>query len=335
MAFDWEQFLTANNIEWTRDRRYASTGVISIACPFCGDDPSFHMGISTRRNLGWHCWREPVAGAHSGRSPHRLIQQILGCTFEFAASLVRSGERYIAINDDSFLNSIDRMLGGEQHQEPPPPKLHFLPEFNKFTSARAVMMFYPYLVDRGYSIKQIEWMAERFDLHCVLGGPFTYRVIIPVYFDNELVTWTGRTIAKGEDLRYKTLSHKAENAAKSGLPVAPMNIKDCLFDFDDALLGGDTLVIVEGPFDAIRVTTLGERHGIRAVACFGKAISDSQQELLWHLIPRYKRTVSLFDIDTSLFLLLPGDTVIKQLRLPTGVKDPGVLSVHEFWQVFD
>src|SRR5215469_12828470 len=247
--FDWEHFLDSHSIAYATRGGNIGRGHIGINCPWCGDDDSYHLGISLANGF-YHCWREPVPGSHSGRSPYRLIEQLLGVGRQTARAIVRAGV------------------------------LEFPREYFRLDSSpRAKRLYYPYLTGRGYTERQVDWLVKRYRLCYAARGVFVYRVIVPVYYQNRLVTWTGRHIGDDE-LRYRTLSHDADNAIRSGQPQAVENIKNTLFDFDRAVYGGKTLVITEGVFDAMRVSFLGYDHGIQAVALFGKQANQTQLSLL-------------------------------------------------------
>jgi len=330
--FDWQQFLDGHGISSTRDRRYSGPNRVSIQCPFCGDDTGYNLGIDVRNGY-WHCWREPVAGSHSGRSPYRLIEQLLGVSRETARAIARAGESVIA-NDMTFADDIARKLGNVTVTNTV-TTLEFPREYHRLDSSpRARRLYYPYLESRGYSYRQVDWLVKKFRLCYCTRAPFSYRIIIPVYFQNRLVTWTGRAIGDDE-LRYRTLSHHYESALRAGQPQAAMNIKETLFDFDRARYGGRTLVVTEGVFDAMRVTFLGW-PAIRAVALYGKQATPAQIDLLAELVPRYRRVVSLLDADTGYagFMMFPEDFHVKQGLLPPGVKDPALLTREQFGSVF-
>jgi len=332
-VFDWQRFLDGHGISSTRDRRYSGPHRVSIQCPFCGDDTGFNLGIDVRSGF-WHCWRESVAGSHSGRSPYRLIEQLLGCSRETARVIVTAGESILA-NDYTFASDIDRMLGRVTQVTAAAVTLEFPQGYRLIDSSlRAKRLYYPYIQSRGYTESQTDWLVKTFRLHYAVRGPFSYRVIFPVYYRNKLVTWTARAI-DDNTLRYRTLSHNSETAAQTGTPLAVMSIKDTLYDFDRAHYGGGTLVITEGVFDSMRITCLGW-PGIRAVALCGKQATPAQIDLLADLVPRYRRVVSLLDADTGLsgFAMFPEDFQVKQGVLPHGVKDPALLTRKQFSHVF-
>jgi len=334
--FDWEVFLDNHNIPYVTRGFSLTRGHIGIQCPFCGDDEGNNLGIDIR-NARWHCWREPVPGAHSGRSPYRLIQELLGVGRETAILIVKAGENNITAHDRACRDDIARMLGMGQSPMVPVTKLEFTRDYHRLDSSlRARKLYYPYLTDplpagRGYTTTQADWLVRHYRLCYATRGPFSYRVVIPVYFDGRLVTWTGRTIGDDE-LRYRTLSHDPAKAAASGQPLAVLNIKHTLLDYDRLRDGGQTLVITEGVFDAMRVTLLGWYEGIRGTCLFGKAATPEQIELLAEIAPRWRRRVSLLDADTGLsgLRVFPETLYVDQGVLPPGVKDPALLTRELF-----
>jgi hypothetical protein len=334
--FDWQRFLDSHNIDYAERGRYHIThGYIGICCPFCVDDTGYNLGISLRNGF-WHCWKEPVRGSHSGRAPYRLIERLLGCSRDTARAFVQAGDSVIA-SDLTFGEDIARKLRVTNNHlsrdHSGDVTLKFPDTYYRLNySWSAKKRHYPYLIGRGYTEKQVDWLVDTFRLCCTGQGPFGYRVIIPVYMRGKLVTWTGRTIGDDE-LRYRTLSPNPENAAALGLPPAVMSIKDTLLDFDRARYGGNTLVVTEGPFDAMRVTFFGWRHGIRGVSLHGKQASPAQLELLAELVPHYRHVLAVFDTDAGL-VPLPETLRIKQLTLPSGVKDPALLTREQFGQLF-
>jgi hypothetical protein len=333
--FDWEHFFDSHNIVYVRSGPNLGRNHIGIACPFCGDgDPSHHLGISTLNGM-WHCWREPTPGSHSGRSPYRLIEQLLGCSREMSRRIVEVGESAVVANDRTFGSDISRMLNGSVTVTHTVTTLEFPAEYHPLdNSPRSRKLYYPYLTGRGYNERQVDWLVQRFGLRYALRGLFSYRVIVPVYYRGKLVTWTGRAIGN-DKLRYRTLSPNPDNALQAGLPQAVASIKHMLLDYDRASQGGRTLVVVEGPFDAMRISFFGHRHAINAVALFGKQATPEQLDLLAELIPRYRRTVSLLDADAaSAFGPFPEFSGINQYDLPRGAADPAELTREQFGRLF-
>ena len=152
------------------------------------------------------------------------------------------------------------------------------------------------------------------------SGPWKDRVVIPIYIDQRLVTWTARSIHPTAEIRYRTLSKE-----KSVMPI-----KDTLWNYDE-IWGNATaedLVLVEGPFDALKLDFYGKELGLRTTCMFGSSISDNQIDLLSTLM--YRNLYILLDsgtysnalgIQKKLAFLKP-----KIIQLPKGVADPGNLT---------
>ena len=80
-----------------------------------------------------------------------------------------------------------------------------------------------------------------------ISGKWKFRIIIPVYYNGRLISWTARSILSKKKLkeleipRYKNLS--TDESVK--------NIKECLFNIDHCKK--DVAVLVEGAFDVMRL----------------------------------------------------------------------------------
>jgi len=327
MAFDWLSFFNQYSVENEPERRHDWQ---SFDCPWCGG--AHHMGINLKTGI-YHCWH-----GHSGKSPQRLIAALLNCSYVEANRIVGSEETSFVRSDETFAVEGMRRLG--YVVDTPlvrPDKLLLLEEFTEIRNSglcRALVL--PYLRSRGYDQRDVLWLADRYKLRFAPRGIFAYRIIIPVFVDGQLVTWTGRTVADSEPLRYKSLSSDSDRAASQGLPVATMNIKDALLDLDNIRYGGKLLVVAEGPFDAMRLSFFGEKSGIRATCLFGQTPSESQLSLLFELRHKYKNMALMLDPDAGLrsSFSLPEYLRMIRMPLPVGVKDPAELTEEQFWRIF-
>ena len=114
-------------------------------------------------------------------------------------------------------------------------------------------------------------------------GEWSYRIIIPIFFEGRLISWTGRSILDRKTLdeekipRYKNLS--VEKSA--------INPKDILFNIDNCR--GDSVVLVEGPFDVLRM-------GDGFVCSLGTSFTTRQIMLLKE---RFKEVMVAFDNEPS------------------------------------
>jgi hypothetical protein len=324
LAFDWKRFLRAHRIQFVEGGPNWARGNVNVRCPFCGTaDHSEHMGISLH-GKGYACRRNMQ---HAGKSRARLIQALLGCSQAEARALAGyEVEAVPAVADTALGSHVRSLLGG--HTAPVKQSLELLPEFRPLALDDPwAGPFLDYLEDRGYRDTQIEWLIKAYDLHYARSGSFAYRIIFPIKDRwGRLMSWTGRSIRQDVKMRYKTLRLSGDPP----LALAPGN---------DLLLGlpllwscetPRVLVLVEGPFDATRVTVFGRSWGVYATSLFGLNVSTAQASLIQELAGRFQRVV----------LLIDPEAVLQRMRLlralsacdpgvaytPDGFEDPGALS---------
>jgi len=232
------------------------------------------------------------------------------------------------------LDEFDAFVAGqeeEQHEEPVKLTLKMPKAFKPIVDKGVGRHMVDYLIDkRGFADKEIERLVARYDLRCASSGNWHSRVIIPIFFDGKLVSWTARAIGPAT-VRYKTLSHNPDKAEETGDPVALYNIKHTIYDFDELFEdGGRTLLITEGPFDAIKVDFYGYSEGLRATCLYGTAITDEQVWLLTSLLERFENTYCMFDpeawIESERLRSALAMYGIRQLDVPDAVDDPGAMT---------
>lgn len=107
-------------------------------------------------------------------------------------------------------------------------------------------------------------------------------IIVPHYWRKQLVGWQARwTEAElPEGVRKNTNSHDLPKGAT-------------LYNYDNALLSGRPVAVVESPLTAARIVTADD--AFTAVATFGASVSAVQIELL----RRFPRVLAAFDNDTA------------------------------------
>ena len=166
-----------------------------------------------------------------------------------------------------------------------------------------------YLEDRGLDVDRIQriWKVQGLGL----AGRYSWRVFIPIYWEDVLVSWTTRAI--GDRVTQRYLSASAAQEA--------INHKSLVYGMDYCR---NSIIIVEGPVDAWRI-------GPGAGALFGTAFSTAQIEKLSRIPYRY----IVFDSGSTAqrkaehlaneLACFPGVTE----RIELDAKDPGEASEHE------
>lgn len=132
-----------------------------------------------------------------------------------------------------------------------------------------------YLIYRDYDISLL---SEKFGVKYCISPPdgmdiVRNRIIIPVTMRNKLVGWQARSINDYEFPKYFTMPG--------------MKIKNCLYNYDNASKH-DSVIVCEGVTDVWRV-------GDKAVATFGKSVSEYQLKML----VRWKYVIIFWDSDAK------------------------------------
>lgn len=330
MAFDWVPFLDANRIFYATSGPNVSRGHVAVACPFCGSaDPSQHMSINLA-GKGWRCFRN--RDQHAGKSPVYLVQALLNTTLERAKAIVGDA---LFLPDDFMHAVMSKMTPPEQADRPP---LELPDEFKAIKDTPSARRFVNYLTgpSRQFTRKEVFSLTRKYDLRYAKTGKMRNRIIFPIYHEGQLMSWTGRAISPNETLRYKTLS--ADPEIEDTPAFGPIN--DYLLWYDDLNErehDSDTIVINEGPFDALKVSVLGARHGIDATCVFTASPSRRQIDLLHVLCDQYKYRYLLLDRGTLGTALRVQDALsslkIPFLSLPDHIKDPGLLDERSLLKI--
>jgi hypothetical protein len=324
LAFDFLEFFRRHRIEYATSGPSVTKNNVAIHCPFCGgSDHSQHMGVSLL-GKGWRCWRNP--GEHKGRHPFRLVRALLGCSTAEAMRI--TGSSHVPVSTD-LLERVRGLLepeeAGEEESEPPDLPATFRRLIDGLPASRP---YREYLATRGYTDEDLPWL-DWLGLRYATRGAWKGRILFPVWVYGTLMSWTGRTIWPSEELRYRTLSIDPVKAKYGGDRPALGPINHNLL-WHDRLLDSDanTLVAVEGPFDALRVMQVAGDDGVDATCLFSALPTEAQVNLLYDVLPRFKRSYLLLDNDMMHTSLRVGWDQLSAIGLeprflPRGLKDPG------------
>lgn len=304
--FDWVKFLSSEGIDF----RQRGRSQLTTRCPFCGDSDYGNDNMSINLDgEGWRCWRDKQR--HVGKSPVALIQAFLGCSFEQARTIAKVDKS----PETDLLGAVKLRLVSNVETKVA-KKLTMPPEFKSTWRKPSAQHFRNYLKKRGIPLALVQKMGLRY----CNSGQFSGRIIIPVTYNNRLVSWTGRSIHKHAQLRYLSLSEE-----ECGTPINNYLL------FHDQLLRckAKILCLCEGPFDALKLWAIGERAGIVSTCFFTSSASPAQIDMLHSLFPRFQRRFLLLDQGT----LPTAMRLAQQLsgldvgiaNLPFGFKDPGEL----------
>lgn len=249
-TFDICQYLENRNISYSDKGKNIASGWIGTTCVFC-DDQSTHLGINLQSNA-YNC----LKCGEKGNILH-LIQEIDQVPIPKAIQIFYQFQ-------GTTLSYLDEPI---HHQ---PPSQIQLP---KGASKNFAGVFTNYLLGRKFNPSQI---IRDYDLYCCHTiGDFKFRLIIPVYFNDQCVTFTSRDVTNKAIIPYCHCPIE-----KSIIPI-----KETLYNIDSVK---DKAVVVEGVTDVWR---LGEG----CVATFGTKYTKEQLVLLSSV----KKIYILYDSDAK------------------------------------
>ena len=249
---DWNKLFNDLKIPQRRTKGWSS-----ICCPFCRNpiDTHFNGGFCDE-SLAYNCWR---CGKHYWLEALSLVLNVS----PFEARKV--------IQPYSLFQSNAKQNKTIEYKE----KL-MLPGSQELTQGE-----FNYLAKRGYNIP---YLQKKYGIHGGgIVGDWSYRIIIPVFLEGKLVSWTGRSILDRKTIdelkipRYKNLS----------VEESLINPKEILFNCDNSRK--DSVILVEGPFDVLKM-------GDDCVCSLGTSVTASQKLFL---LKRYKKVFVAFDNEVA------------------------------------
>lgn len=209
------EFLDEYDVEYWTSGENVTRGWVNIKCPFCEDHKN-HLGIKIK-TLQVNCW---LCGSHTTL---RFIQKIVRCKWDEAKRILRSlekdrdykrGHRFTTESRPSDIIKIKDIASSHF------PKLHI-----------------DYLRDRGFT-RPRQLIKKYRLLSCYTIGKYKYRIIIPIYINNAMISFTSRDVTEQQEPKYKHPS----------LDEVVMSPKKVPYNYDSIITGGDCIV-VEGPVD--------------------------------------------------------------------------------------
>jgi DNA primase len=295
---DLKELLENNNVKiWTSGKN-VSKGWIGLQCPFCGDT-SNHLGIRLS-DYSCRCWK------CGKKSLVNVLMEILEIKYQDAKKTIGQLE---SPSESTTLQSVGkpkRMPGFEKCEKPGLP----IPEEATDAFPRIHL---DYLRGRGFNPFKL---ISKYQLKAVYTiGPYKFRVIIPIIYQNRPVTFVARDVTGESKLKYINASEKNF-----------LNPKDYIYNIDTIPIGGDA-VCVEGPMDVWKL-------GDGAISFLG--INHSEKQLFYLLEKKIRNLHIFFDNDTAgknaatklAKVAAPFVRSINVVQI-THLKDPGELTLEQ------
>jgi len=278
-VFDVIGYLDSRGIDYRESGDNVGSNDVNIDCPFCGETRK-HLGIHKSKGL-LNCWLCNFAHLDRRPSLYDLIMTIEGCSFREAKAIAKefSDEVGLPEPDAPPLVKPRRKVSLPEEAETFHSKTYFKAHKRKASS---------YLSSRGFDPAHL---AEKYGLCFCPSGKYTGRIIVPVYYEGELVTYLGRDYLGQSELRY--LNCPISESKKSP--------RQCLYawDFFDSSHG--FVRVVEG------VTDVWALDDDCTLALFTNKISRWQVGLLSHL--------AAYEGVSSLRIALDGDAYVRAMDI--------------------
>lgn len=223
---DFKQFCNDFGVECREEGANWQPGWYQICCPFCGDS-RFHGGWNIHGDY-FNCWR---CGWHS---THNLLGQL---TNENPKDLQRKYSDKFKLFEPKSIKT-----GSEKFTLPT-------------GSGELKQIHKNYLVKRNFDPDLLEKQWNLLGTGPV--GNYKFRIIIPIFFNGMMVSFTSRDITNKQKLRYKACEKSKEI----------IDHKTILYGLDK--IHSENCAIVEGPADVWRI-------GPGTLATFGTSWTHSQ-----------------------------------------------------------
>lgn len=235
-------------IEYWTEGKNVSPGSINVQCPFC-DDHSNHCGIF-HDSLVYHCWRCDASGSFD-----YLLARITGQDLETLKEEISDFGFSFQTDSLAQVEEIWREKSSPSEQRVVPEDPVVLPRFFELVTEKLDFPLLDwYLNLRGYTRNTlIEYQCGI----CAVGECMN-RMIIPVIFNGQLVSYQAADLTRRAQVKYKT---------------APGEINNFLYRWDTIDWRKNYVVLVEGVLDAWR-------FGDNALCTFGTHLTDRQKNLL-------------------------------------------------------
>lgn len=243
---DLFDFLVEYKIGFRTSGKNTRKGWVQICCPFCGDF-DFHGGINIHRKY-YNCWRCGY------KSIWNLLGKLLGSELVPIVwrDFFKTGKKTKIIKDKEFKKVPFKIPG---------------------VLGRYLDCHKSYLRNRNFDI---EYLWRKYDLYFTSHlHEDPWRIVIPIFCKDKIVSYQGRDISGKSHLRYKACPKEREI----------IHYKNLLYNMRNSR--NDRVIVVEGITDVWRV-------GDDCVCTFGVGYTKEQLLLL---ASNYSTVFIMFDFE--------------------------------------
>jgi hypothetical protein len=215
------------------------------------------------KKVTWICWGHPAGAVGRSGDTLDLICRLEGCELQEAMAIVLAG--YVGGASPAGSQLAGDLAERQRRGLRPLPPIPWPAGVDRLTEPCAVhMRAWEYLAGRGITAEQVRAYGLGYGRQGRLEG----RVLFPVVMDHALVFWQARLTwdppadLLGDERRSWIERMGYRKTLNPPIVGAAATASEVLFNYDRASVG-ETVVVCEGPVDALKA-------GTHAVALLGK-----------------------------------------------------------------
>jgi len=248
MKFDAEKFCLDFGIEYTKEGKHSGIGWVNLPCPFCSGNPGNHLGLNEDGYANcFRCgWKDLT----------KTIAELTGCSYKESQEIRRAYKlrvREPEKQETSIPDIIEWPIGTIPLMENK-TAVDYLENKRNFNAL---------------TLQEIWGLKATGHL-----GPYKFRILAPIYRNNQVVSYQGRDYTDRQIPKYKACPQKLE--------IYPH--KKTLYG-EHLARDNQSVIICEGIMDVWRI-------GPGAVATYGIDFIPAQVKRIMEL---WKRVIVLFD----------------------------------------
>jgi len=297
---DIKAILDEFGVDYKKSGKNVGSNDWNVDCPYCGADKHLGINVKNGRVFCWVCEFVDAKTIVNGEEKNPSLIDVLSEI---------TGERWIDIKRVLDDNGWEEYYPKMKSNDSPETVCKFPDGWYEFGSPGSEKAE-EYLSKRGFG----QDIIDKYNLVIAPStGYYANRIIIPVFFEEKIVAFTGRDYT-GRQNRYKHSTVK--NSSK--------RMSELLYNYDTAR-NFSHLYLLEGPTDVWKM-------GDDSVAVFRSHLSTEQRRLLINL--RLNSITIIFDPLATMRAYMAAEDLrpfiskVKVIRLE-GIRDVGDMSRDE------
>ena len=238
----------------TEGHKHCREGWVNTTCPFCTGNPGMHLGYNMADDF-YVCWR------CGWKATHKALALLIHVSDKEAKEIARK------YGGKSHVKSAVTVRVGQKKFRLPPSTAPMNDRHKRYLTKRK---FDPEVIEKIWDIQGTG------PISLMDGISFSHRLVIPIYWENRIVSFQTRDITAKHSLRYITCPEQRERIKHKHIFYQAIPTKD-----------SDACICVEGVTDAWR-------FGYGAIATFGIKYTKYQVR---EISKRFKKVFVVFDDD--------------------------------------